>query len=120
MLKGGPVIRYMEKLAGDPNNKMIIVGYQAVGTPGREIQDGAREVRIGDAKKKIEMRLKVDTFHLSAHADRPQLLKLVDRVKGLKTIFIDHGEEAKSRELYDTLKNRFDARLPVLSTPYEV
>lgn len=120
MLKGGPVLRYMEKLAGDPNNKMIIVGYQAVGTPGRELQDGAREVQIGDAKSKMDIRLKVDSFHLSAHADRPQLLKLVTKVKGLKTIFIDHGEETKSKELHETLKKSYDARLPALSTPYEV
>jgi hypothetical protein len=120
MLKGGPVIRYLEKLAGDPNNRMIIVGYQAVGTPGRELQDGAKEVQVGDSKSKLDIRLKVDSFHLSAHADRPQLLKLVDRIDGLKTIFVDHGEEEKSRELYETLKNKFDARLPVLSTPYEI
>ncbi len=64
--------------------------------------------------------MKVAFYHFSAHADRPQLLKLISKVKGLKTIFIDHGEENKSREFYDELKQKYDVRLPVLSTPYDV
>ncbi len=42
MLKGGPVVKYLEKFAGDSNNKMILVGYQAVGTPGRALRPAPR------------------------------------------------------------------------------
>lgn len=120
MLKGGPVVKYLERFAGNPDNKMILVGYQAVGTPGRALQDGAREIEIGDSKKKIRIGMKVDFYHFSAHADRPQLLKMIQSVKGLRTIFIDHGEEPKAKELYEALRRKYDVRLPVLSTPYEV
>jgi hypothetical protein len=120
MLKGGPVIQYMDKWAGDSNNKVILVSYQAEDTPGRQLLNGAREIEFGDEKLKIKINLKVEYFHLSAHADRPQLLSLIGRVNGLKTIFIEHGEEVKAHELYDTLKNKYDAKLPVLSTPYDV
>ncbi len=120
MLKGGPVIRYMEKFAGDSNNKVILVSYQAEDTPGRQLLNGAREIEFGDEKLKIKINMKVEYFHLSAHADRPQLLSLIGRVHGLKTVFVEHGEENKSKELYDALKGKYDTRLPVLSTPYEI
>ena len=81
MLKGGPVIRYMEKFAGDSNNKVILVSYQAEDTPGRQLLNGAREIEFGDEKLKIKINMKVEYFHLSAHADRPQLLSLVGRVQ---------------------------------------
>ena len=120
MLKGGPVIQYMDKWAGDSNNKVILVSYQAEDTPGRQLLNGAREIEFGDEKLKIKINMKVEYFHLSAHADRPQLLSLIGRVHGLKTVFVEHGEENKAKELYDALKGKYDARLPVLSTPYEI
>ena len=120
MLKGGPVIQYLEKFAGDSNNKIILVSHQAEDTPGRQLLNGSREVVFGDEKLKLKIEAKVEYIHMSGHADRPQLLKLVSKVKGLKTVFVEHGEEVKAKELYETLKNRYDARLPVLSTPYEI
>jgi predicted metal-dependent RNase len=118
MLKGGPVVRYLEKLGGDERNKLMLVSYQAVGTPGREIQEGAREVHLG--REKIKINLKVEQYHMSAHADRPQLLKLIGRVQGLRKIFIIHGEEAKSKELMDFLKNKYNVQLPELLKTYEI
>lgn len=118
MLKGGPVVRYLEKLGDDYLNKLILVGYQAVGTPGRELLGGAKQITIDD--QKIKIGLKVEAYHLSAHADRPQLLRLIDKVQGLKHIFIVHGEEEKSKEFADTLKNKYKVTLPVLKEPYEL
>jgi predicted metal-dependent RNase len=42
MLSGGPVLYYLSKLGTNQANKMILVGYQGAGTPGRQLQDGAR------------------------------------------------------------------------------
>ena len=81
MLKGGPVMRYLEKLGTDPKNKLLLVSYQAPGTPGREIQDGAKEIETRPGFK-IKLGIKVENYHLSAHADRPQLLKLIGRYRG--------------------------------------
>jgi hypothetical protein len=120
MLKGGPVIQYLEKFAGDSNNKIILTSHQAEDTPGRQLLNGERDVVFGDEKLRIKIEAKVEYIHMSGHADRPQLLKLIGKVKGLKTVFIEHGEEAKAKELYETVRHRYDARLPVLSTPYEL
>ncbi len=118
MLKGGPVVKYLEKLGDSYQNKLIMVGYQAVGTPGRELLDGAKEVQFDGKKMKIG--LKVEAYHLSAHADKPQLLRLIEHVQGLKHIFIVHGEEDKQKEFADTLKNKYKVTLPVLKEVYEL
>ncbi len=120
MLKGGPVMRYLEKLGGDPNNKMLLVSYQAPGTPGREIQDGSREIETRPGFR-MKLALKVERYHLSAHADRPQLLKLISRIDGLKRIFIIHGEEEKAKEFMEDLKRRnYDVQLPTLEGSYDL
>ena len=118
MLKGGPVIRYLERMGSDTLNKIVLVGYQAVGTPGRDLQDGAKEITLDG--KKIKMGLKVDTFHLSAHADRPQLIRLAGRVQGLKRIFIVHGEERKMMELAAALGKHYKVTVPVLNEEYTI
>ena len=116
MLTGGPVIRYLQRLGGQAQNKMILVGYQAVGTLGRAIQDGAKEVKIEG--KRYPVKLKVETFHLSAHADKRQLLSFMGRIEGLRHVFIVHGELHKSKELQESLKNKYDAVVPSLGEDF--
>jgi uncharacterized protein len=120
MLKGGPVMRYLERMAGDARNKMLLVSYQAPGTPGREIQDGARDIEVRPGHK-VKLSLKIENYHLSAHADRPQLLRLIAKIQGLKRIYIIHGEEQKSKEFMDALKARhYEVHLPELTKTYEL
>jgi predicted metal-dependent RNase len=118
MLKGGPVIRYLEKLGDSYMNKLVLVGYQAEGTPGRELLNGAKEITLDG--KKVKIGLKVESYHLSGHADRPQLLKLIGRVQGLRQIFIVHGDEEKQKEFAEELKGKYKVTLPVLKEHYEV
>ena len=118
MLKGGPVVGYLERLGADPKNKLVLVGYQAVGTPGRQIQEGSKEVHFNG--KKVKIGLKVEKYHLSAHADRPQLMRLIGRIQGLRNIFIVHGEPSKSEEFMNSLKRRYRAQLPQLKEPYQL
>ena len=117
MIKGGPVIAYLKKLAGVQKDKLILVGYQAAGTPGREIDDGAKEVELDG--RKVEIKLKVENFHLSGHADRPQLLRLIEKVNP-KKIFVMHGEEGKSKEFAESLKGRYETILPEIGKSYEI
>ncbi|MGB9635585.1 MAG: MBL fold metallo-hydrolase, partial [Candidatus Micrarchaeia archaeon] len=46
MLKGGPVLTYLKHLGNDKRNLLLFVGYQAPGTPGRALLDGARKIRL--------------------------------------------------------------------------
>ena len=118
MLKGGPVIRYIEKLRSDTKCKLMLTSYQAPGTPGRVLQDGGDTIEIRGEKVKISM--PIEMYHMSGHADRPQLLKLIGKVQGLRKVFIIHGEETKSKELMEALKNKYNTVLPELTKTYEL
>ncbi len=114
MLTGGPVLKYLEHMAKRPENKMIIVGYQAEGTLGKEIAEGAKTVMVEG--RKVDINMKVEKYKLSAHADRQQLLSFAGRVKGLEKIFIVHGEPGKSKELQESLKEKYEAHHPQLAS----
>jgi predicted metal-dependent RNase len=110
MMKGGPVVFYMQKLASDPNNKLIIVGYQADGTPGRAILDGAKEVDFEGHL--VPIRLTVEQHKIMAHSDRKNLEEIPRRVHGLKKIFIVHGEKGKQISLSQSLVLAYDVVIP--------
>ncbi len=118
MLTGGPVIYYLSKLAGNSTNKVILVGYQAEGTPGRMLQEGAKKLKFENTS--VNINLTVDSEHLSAHADRPQLELMIKRVNGLKNVFIMHGEKSKSEELRADIANKYRAIVPKNEESYEV
>ncbi len=118
MLSGGPVFFYLSKLAGNSLNKMIMVGYQAEGTLGREMQDGNRHITID--KTKIDVQLKVETYHLSAHADRKGLESVMSSINGLKNVFIVHGEKSKSESLSEYASKKYKAIVPELEGEYTI
>ncbi len=103
MLTGGPVLEYLERLGGDTLNKLILVGYQAEGTRGRALAEGADEIEYKGRKTKISM--DIEQYRLSAHADRNQLLNLIQSVKSMHDLFIIHGEPSKSRELGEAVSS---------------
>jgi metallo-beta-lactamase family protein len=73
MSHGGRIGHWEQKFLPDPTTTLIIVGYQAPGSPGRLLQDGAPKVRIGGVE--VRVRAKIETFvGWSAHADRDGLL----------------------------------------------
>jgi len=118
MLSGGPVLFYLSKMGTHNANKMILVGYQGAGTPGRQLQDGAKEIEIEG--KKIKVTLPIETYHLSAHADRKQLDTFVSRIKGLKTVLVVHGEPNKLSEFGEDLSKKYRAIIPVIGTEYTI
>lgn len=118
MLTGGPVMFYLSKLAQNENNKLILVGYQAQGTLGRDLQDGINKITINNAE--IDVKLKVETFHISAHADRKQLEQIPSKIKGLKNIFLVHGEINKLQQLEAQFSKKYTVKIAQLNTEYEV
>lgn len=115
MLSGGPALIYLKRMASDPKNKIIFVGYQAEGTLGRKIVNGERKITLGDSE--IEMKMKVDEVRISGHADYNELLQFIKSVKGLKRIFLVHGEEG---ELKEALENEYDVFVPKLLEEFEI
>lgn len=118
MLTGGPVLTYVEKLAKNESNKLILVGYQAEGTLGRALKDGEKNIQIDGKNVKVAMH--VHNYHLSAHADRKQLELLMSRVKGLKNVFIVHGEKSKAEELRADIAHKYNAIVPKIGSEHNI
>ena len=118
MMKGGPVMTYFEYLAGDKNNLLLFVGYQAPGTPGREILEGNKKIMYRG--REINVKMKVKKVNLSAHADRNGLINYLDSIKGLENVFIVHGEDNKRKELAKFLKKKYNVFLPKNGEIYEI
>jgi predicted metal-dependent RNase len=115
MLSGGPVLFYLEKLGNNPKNKMIFVGYQAPGTRGRKALEGEKKIKIRD--KEIELKLKIENIRMSGHADFNELIQFVKSVKGLKRVFLVHGEKT---DLVDVLEKEYEVVVPRLLETYGI
>jgi metallo-beta-lactamase family protein len=95
MCAGGRVVNYLKEFLGDPASDVVFVGYQAVGTPGRYIQDSDWVKLDG---KRYDIRAAVHQLSgYSAHADQSDLLRFVEGMQERpKAIRLVHGEiEAK-------------------------
>ena len=109
---------YFEYLAKDKNNLLLFVGYQAPGTPGREILEGNKKIMYRG--REINVKMKVKKVNLSAHADRNGLINYLDSIKGLENVFIVHGEDNKRKELAKFLKKKYNVFLPKNGEIYEI
>ena len=110
MSSGGRVINHEREHLGDPNAIILMVGYQSVGTLGRQIQDGAKEVNIYGKKIKVRARVKSIEGY-SSHKDSDNLLLFAEKAgeRGkLKKVFVVMGEPKSSLFLVQKIKDNLD------------
>ena len=108
MCEAGRVLHHLANGASDPRNTILIVGFQAEHTLGRRIVDREAKLRIfGD---EIPLRARVEVLNgYSAHADRRELHKWIDAVKGAgkaPPVWLVHGEPTAQDALAADLKAR--------------
>jgi len=85
---------------------LVIVGFQAKGTTGRKIVEGAKQVKI--FRENVSVRAKVFTIGgFSAHADKADLLTWVSHFESKPGIFVVHGESTASEALAHEIQERF-------------
>jgi metallo-beta-lactamase family protein len=85
---------------------LVIVGFQAEGTTGRRIVDGAKQVKI--FRENVVVRAKVFTIGgFSAHADQNDLLEWVSHFESKPRVFVVHGEATASQALAKMIEERF-------------
>jgi metallo-beta-lactamase family protein len=97
MCTGGRVKHHLVNNISQPNNTIMFVGYQAVGTLGRSIVDGIKEVRILGEKRKVEAKI-IRIHGFSAHADRNELLDWLKEMEAPpRGIFVVHGETESAK-----------------------
>lgn len=92
MCTGGRVKHHLVQNISRPESTILFVGYQAVGTLGRHIVDGAEEVRILGQLHPVRARV-TQISGFSAHADRDELLRWLSGLrKPPRKTFVVHGE----------------------------
>jgi len=93
MVTGGRIKHHLVNNLTRPESTVLFVGYQAEGTPGRQLLDGAKEVRLLGKTHPVRARI-VQIEGFSAHSDREGLLAwLSDIRKPPRCVFVTHGEE---------------------------
>jgi len=104
MATGGRVLHHMAAFGPDSRNTVLLSGFQAAGTRGRVLQDGARELKIHGAWIPINAEV-AEIDSLSAHADSNELLRwLKGFARPPQQIFIVHGEPEASEALRVRIK----------------
>ena len=116
MVTGGRVLTYLSQLLDLSSTTVLLVGYQAEGTRGRRLLEGAEELKIFG--KHIPVRAKIRHLEsLSAHADQAELLQWMGAIKNIpERIFLVHGEPTSLDGLCIKIKDSFgwDATIPEL------
>jgi metallo-beta-lactamase family protein len=104
MAETGRILHHLRNNIGDPDNTILIVSWQAPGTLGRALADGAKQVRIfGEPYERRARVAKIDG--LSAHAGQSFLKEYALASRGrLKEVFLVHGEPAPALALSEQLE----------------
>jgi metallo-beta-lactamase family protein len=107
MATGGRVLHHLVKRLPDPKNTVLLVGYQAEGTNGRALQDGAKSLNIFG--QQIPVRAQVISMgQLSAHAGKSELLRWLSGFKvPPRQTFLVHGEPVALNSLRDAVTAQF-------------
>lgn len=114
MSHGGRIGHWEHRYLPDPRSTLLIVGYQAPGTPGRRMAEGASLVRINGAEVKIRAKV-VQLDGWSAHADRDELLSFAQAcLPRPKVVFTALGEPKAERFLAQRIHDYLGVRALVL------
>ena len=122
MSSGGRVSKHEKEFLPDPKNTILLVGYQSLGTLGRNIENGAKGVRING--EEIAVRARIENIRgFSSHKDSDALIDFAAGTKErVKKVFVVMGEPKASLFLVQRLRDYVDlpAFYPKRGFPYEI
>jgi metallo-beta-lactamase family protein len=122
MVTGGRVLSYLERYIELPETTVIIVGYQGEGTRGRELLEGAKEVKIHGKYYQVNAKV-LEIEGLSAHGDQKDLLNwLSDLQEKPKSVFLVHGEKEPAEVLRMKIQEKygFECVIPIMGQEFEL
>lgn len=113
MATGGRVLHHLKQRLPSPDTTVLLVGYQAEGTRGRLLQDGAKEVKMLGEVIPVRAKIKVlDGF--SAHADQGEILRwLATFKKAPQMTYVVHGEPPAASTLAEVIRDRLKWKVEV-------
>jgi len=122
MAEGGRILHHLKNNISNPNNIVLITGYQAEDTLGRKIQEGITPIKIYN--ETYPVRAKIITLdELSAHADQKDLLLYIGHVKKLKNLFLVHAETPQAQAFQNLVKQSYPflaVDIPALGQTFEI
>ena len=122
MASGGRVLTYFVQYLGQPSATVLLVGYQAEGTRGRALLEGAKEVKLFGKYFPVNAEIK-NLEGLSAHTDQKGLIDWMSELKQKpEHIFIVHGEAKSANALRLKIKDVYgwESEIPSLNQILEI
>lgn len=124
MSLGGRIMFHEIRYLPDPKSTIIFVGYQVENSPGRQILDGKKEIKLLGQRVEVNCGVRLIEGY-SAHADQGMLIDWVNKAKedgNLKKVFITHGEYHSSSILAQKLRDDMavDASVPSVGESFEL
>jgi metallo-beta-lactamase family protein len=109
MCNGGRIRHHLKHNVWRDNCHVVIVGYQAQGTLGRQLVNGAHHIRLwGEA---IQVAAHIHTIGgLSAHGDQQDLIRWYKNFKTKPALFLVHGEPEATSELARQIRQQFNVQ----------
>lgn len=107
MATGGRILHHLKRRISDHRNTVLFIGFQAQGTKGRFLVDGASEIKIHGEFYPVHAQIEyVDA--LSCHADYEEMLNWLSSIKNTpQSVFLVHGEEDAGRSMSEKIEQRY-------------
>ena len=122
MVTGGRVLTYLTKYLERPETRILLVGFQAEGTRGRQLLEGAHELKIYGQYYMVKAQVR-ELKGLSAHGDQQELLNWLDQLAGApEHLFLVHGESLAADVLRVKIKDQYgwNVKIPDLYSIAEI
>jgi metallo-beta-lactamase family protein len=105
MATGGRVVHHLAQQLPDHRNCVVLTGYQAVGTRGRQLLDGARQLKMYGRYVPVRAEV-VDVPSFSVHADAAEIVAWLSRApQPPETVYVVHGERHSSEALASRIRD---------------
>jgi metallo-beta-lactamase family protein len=107
MVTGGRVMHHLVQRLPDPRNAVILAGFQAQGTRGRALQEGAKTIRLFGQEVPVNAEI-VELGQFSAHAGKSELLRWLTGLPAPpKQTYLVHGEPSAAQSLQSAIRDNF-------------
>jgi len=107
MVTGGRVLHHLAQRLGDAGNCVILGGFQAEGTKGRALQEGAKSLNLFGQPVAVRAEI-VEMGQFSAHAGKSELLRWLSGLQATpKQVYLTHGEPAAAQSLQQAITEKF-------------
>ena len=113
MVSGGRVLHHLAQRLPDSRNAVILAGFQAQGTRGRALQEGAKTLRLYGQEVPVNAEI-VEMGQFSAHAGKTELLRWLTGLPAPpRQTYLVHGEPAAAQSLQAAIQDKFKWKVAV-------